>query len=103
MSTKSRKFKVKSKKLINSFKYAIQGIFSSNFFVCPVFGEILFSKQDNFYVHFPFFRHIFLLVIISIKKGRNAPIASLHNFTISIMLLNFLYFLVCFLYALLPL
>ena len=74
-----------------------------NFFVCPVFGKILFSKQDNFYVHFPFFRHIFLLVIISIKKGRNAPIASLHNFTISIMLLNFLYFLVCFLYALLPL
>ena len=49
MSTKSRKFKVKSKKLINSFKYAIQGIFSS------------FKNERNMKIHI----FIMFLVIIS--------------------------------------
>lgn len=49
MSTKSRKFKVKSKKLINSFKYAIQGIFSS------------FKTERNMKIHI----FIMFLVIIS--------------------------------------
>lgn len=49
MSNKSRKFKVKSKKLINSFKYAIQGIFSS------------FKNERNMKIHI----FIMFLVIIS--------------------------------------
>lgn len=49
MSTKSRKFKVKSKKLINSCKYAIQGIFSS------------FKTERNMKIHI----FIMFLVIIS--------------------------------------
>ena len=49
MSTKSRKFKVKSKKLINSFKYAIQGIFSS------------FKNERNMKIHI----FIMFLIIIS--------------------------------------
>ena len=49
MSNKSRKFKVKSKKLINSFKYAIQGIFSS------------FKTERNMKIHI----FIMFLVIIS--------------------------------------
>lgn len=49
MSTKSKKFKVKSKKLINSCKYAIQGIFSS------------FKTERNMKIHI----FIMFLVIIS--------------------------------------
>ncbi len=49
MSNKSRKFKVKSKKLINSFKYAIQGIFSS------------FKNERNMKIHI----FIMFLIIIS--------------------------------------
>ena len=46
MSNKSRKFKVKSKKLINSFKYAIQGIFSS------------FKNERNMKIH------IFIMILV---------------------------------------
>lgn len=49
MSTKSRKFKVKSKKLINSFKYAIQGICSA------------FKTERNMKMHI----FIMFLVIVS--------------------------------------
>ena len=48
-SRKKRKFKVKSKKIINSFKYAIQGVLSS------------FKTERNMKIHF----FIMLLVIIA--------------------------------------
>lgn len=57
MSTKSRKFKVKSKKLINSFKYAIQGIFSS------------FKTERNMKIHiFIMFLVIAFGIILKINK-----------------------------------
>ena len=57
MSTKSRKFKVKSKKLINSFKYAIQGFFSS------------FKTERNMKIHiFIMFLVIAFGIILKINK-----------------------------------
>ena len=57
MSTKSRKFKVKSKKVINSFKYAIQGIFSS------------FKTERNMKIHiFIMFLVIAFGIILKINK-----------------------------------
>ena len=57
MSNKSRKFKVKSKKLINSFKYAIQGIFSS------------FKTERNMKIHiFIMFLVIAFGIILKINK-----------------------------------
>lgn len=46
MSSNKRKFKVKSKKLINSFKYAIQGILSS------------FKTERNMKIH------IFIMILV---------------------------------------
>ena len=70
----------------------------------PIFFHycLLNLQQKNFYFYFT------LIYINVLKKGRNAPIAYLHNFFFFlqyplIMQLNFLCFFVYFLYALLPL
>mgnify|MGYP004514121125 CR=1 FL=1 len=51
MDSKRRKFKVKSKKLVNSFKYAIQGILSS------------FKTERNMKIHIFF---MFLVIVTGI-------------------------------------
>lgn len=57
MSTKSKKFKVKSKNFINSCKYAIQGIFSS------------FKTERNMKIHiFIMFLVIAFGIILKINK-----------------------------------
>lgn len=57
MDSKRRKFKVKSKKLVNSFKYAIQGILSS------------FKTERNMKIHiFIMFLVIVTGIILKINK-----------------------------------
>lgn len=51
MDSKRRKFKIKSKKLVNSFKYAIQGILSS------------FKTERNMKIHIFF---MFLVIVTGI-------------------------------------